>query len=62
MSAADRDKWNDKYRDPDFAPRKPSPVLLALAEWIPQQGRALDLAGGGGRHSIWLAHKWNVQK
>lgn len=57
MSAADRDKWNDKYRDPDFAPRKPSPVLLGLAEWIPQQGRALDLAGGGGRHSIWLAQR-----
>jgi tellurite methyltransferase len=55
MSAADREKWNDKYRDPDFAPRQPSPVLLGLTEWIPQQGRALDLAGGGGRHSIWLA-------
>jgi tellurite methyltransferase len=57
MSAVDRDKWNDKYRDPDFAPRKPSPVLLGLAQWIPQQGRALDLAGGGGRHSIWLANR-----
>jgi protein-L-isoaspartate O-methyltransferase len=62
MSAADRDKWNAKYSDPDFAPRKPSPVLLSLAEWLPQhRGRALDLAGGCGRHAIWLAQqRFNV--
>lgn len=58
MSAADREKWNQKYRDPDFAPRKPSPVLLSLAEWLPpRRGRALDIAGGCGRHSIWLAEQ-----
>ncbi|WP_254509793.1 class I SAM-dependent methyltransferase [Anatilimnocola floriformis] len=58
MSAEDREKWNQKYSDPDFAPRKPSPVLLNLAEWLPpQRGRALDLAGGCGRHSIWLAQQ-----
>lgn len=57
MSTADRDKWNDKYRDSDFAPRQPSPVLLALAQWLPKQGRALDIAGGCGRHAIWLAQR-----
>lgn len=58
MSAEDRDKWNSKYSDPDFAPRKPSPVLLSLAHFLPtQRGRALDLAGGCGRHSIWLAQQ-----
>lgn len=58
MSATDREKWNSKYADPDFAPRKPSPVLLSLAEWLPAaRGRALDLAGGCGRHSIWLAQQ-----
>ena len=58
MSAADREKWNSKYADPEFAPRKPSPVLLGLAEWLPpQRGRALDLAGGCGRHAIWLAQQ-----
>ncbi|WP_425618894.1 class I SAM-dependent methyltransferase [Anatilimnocola sp. NA78] len=56
MSAEDREKWDSKYSDPDFAPRKPSPVLLSLSDWLPPtRGRALDLAGGGGRHSIWLA-------
>lgn len=58
MPAADREKWNQKYSDPDFAPRKPSPVLLSLADWLPpQRGRALDIAGGCGRHSIWLAQQ-----
>jgi tellurite methyltransferase len=58
VSAADREKWDEKYRDPDFAPRKPSSVLLGLAEWLPpRRGRALDVAGGCGRHSIWLAQQ-----
>ena len=58
MSAEDREKWNHKYSDPDFAPRKPSPVLLSLAEWLPvSRGKALDIAGGCGRHSIWLAQQ-----
>jgi hypothetical protein len=57
MSAADREKWNQKYSDPDFAPRKPSPVLLSLMEWLPAEGRCLDIAGGCGRHAIWLAQR-----
>lgn len=57
MSDEDREKWNTKYSDPNFAPRRPSQVLQQLVEWIPSQGRALDVAGGGGRHSIWLAQR-----
>ncbi|QDU28698.1 tellurite resistance protein TehB [Anatilimnocola aggregata] len=56
MSAEDREKWNAKYSDPAFAPRNPSPTLLSLVDWLPPtRGRALDVAGGAGRHSIWLA-------
>lgn len=57
MSATDREKWNQKYGDPDFAPRKPSPVLLGLSNWLPRKGRCLDIAGGCGRHAIWLAQR-----
>jgi 2-polyprenyl-3-methyl-5-hydroxy-6-metoxy-1,4-benzoquinol methylase len=57
MPADDRDKWNAKYSDPEFAPRNPSRVLQELAEWLPAQGRALDVAGGAGRHAIWLASR-----
>jgi cyclopropane fatty-acyl-phospholipid synthase-like methyltransferase len=56
MSSFDRDKWNAKYAA-EIPPREPSAVLLGLADLLPKSGRALDLAGGGGRHSIWLAQR-----
>lgn len=57
MSHEDRQKWNAKYSDAEFAPRNPSPVLLSLASYIPTTGKALDIAGGAGRHAIWLAQR-----
>ena len=30
-------------------------MVTQLAAWLPPRGRALDLAGGAGRHAIWLA-------
>lgn len=55
MSAADREKWDAKYADPEFAPTKPSAVLVGFAGLLPAGGRALDIAGGAGRNAIWLA-------
>lgn len=57
MSDFDRDKWNAKYSDSTFAPTEPSAVLLGLAEYLPTRGRAIDIAGGAGRHAIWLAKR-----
>jgi cyclopropane fatty-acyl-phospholipid synthase-like methyltransferase len=54
MSNLDRDKWNAKYAA-TAAPREPSAVLLTLEKHLPRTGRAIDIAGGGGRHGIWLA-------
>lgn len=63
----DRDRWNKKYRE--ASPETwatPDPFLLwAFSQYIlpifPQAGHALDLAGGAGRHSIWLARQdWEV--
>jgi tellurite methyltransferase len=56
MPEADRDKWNARYRE-DAAPRAPSRVVLAVADLLPRRGRALDVAGGAGRHAIWLAQR-----
>ena len=62
----ERDRWNQKYRDtpgawltPDsFLPRAFSEYIMPL---FPHGGSALDLAGGAGRHSIWLAKRgWDV--
>jgi tellurite methyltransferase len=57
MSAADRQKWDAKYAAAETAPREPSAVLVGLAEYLPSQGRALDIAGGAGRNAIWLAKR-----
>jgi tellurite methyltransferase len=36
-------------------------VRVALAPLLGQPGRALDVAGGAGRHAIWLADRgWDV--
>jgi len=54
MSDLDRQKWDRKYAEGDPVPREPSAVLLGLDRYLPQTGRALDVAGGSGRHGIWL--------
>ena len=56
MPAADRDKWNTRYAA-EAPPHEPSAVLVGLADLLPTRGRALDVAGGGGRHAIWLAQR-----
>jgi len=57
MPAADRQKWDAKYASNEAAWREPSAVLLGLADYLPSQGRALDIAGGAGRNTIWLAQR-----
>ncbi len=57
LSQRDREKWNAKYRDVREAPREPSPLVTSLADHLPAGGRAIDVAGGAGRHAIWLAQR-----
>jgi SAM-dependent methyltransferase len=73
-SADERERWNQRYREKSAAKRKagtprktvPDPFLVwAFSEYIaplfPHGGSALDLAGGAGRHAIWLAKQgWDV--
>jgi tellurite methyltransferase len=66
-SDEERERWNRKYSEASGAgAREPDPFLaLAFSEFIhplfPNGGRALDLAGGAGRHAIWLAQQsWEV--
>jgi tellurite methyltransferase len=55
VSAAERDKWNERYRDGAYEGRTHPTALLA--EWLPRlpRGRALDVACGAGRNSLALA-------
>ena len=68
-SDKERDRWNQKYGE-DAAQAKansaPDPFLVrTFSEYIlpefPHAGSALDVAGGAGRHAIWLAKQgWQV--
>lgn len=49
-----RRRWNRRYRNED-APAAPSPFLATVEPHLPTGGRALDVAGGAGRHAVWLA-------
>jgi SAM-dependent methyltransferase len=55
VSAAERDKWDARYRDGAYESRTHPTALLA--EWLPRlaRGRALDVACGAGRNALFLA-------
>ena len=57
MSRSDREKWDERYRAGAFAGRMHASALLK--DWVDRlpPGRALDLACGAGRNSIFLAHR-----
>ena len=61
-----REHWNRKYGEASSHWLVPDPFLeRTFSEYIlplfPQGGSALDLAGGAGRHAIWLAKQgWEV--
>ena len=56
MSDFDRQKWNRKFTEEQW-PEEPSAVLVSLSNYLPTSGKALDIAGGPGRHAIWLAKR-----
>jgi tellurite methyltransferase len=58
MSHADREKWNARFREGSaYAREQPSDFLIGLGDRLPPAGRALDVAGGAGRNSVWLARR-----
>ncbi len=65
-SHENRSHWDLKYEQGLPSLEKPDPFPLSafsefVADQFPQGGRALDLAGGIGRHALWLAKRnWQV--
>jgi len=61
-----RSHWDLKYEQGLPSLEKPDPFFLSafsefVADQFPKGGRALDLAGGIGRHALWLAKRnWQV--
>ena len=66
MSDSERKAWNQRYGQGSHRSTEPDPFLVqAFEEYIqpefPRGGTALDVAGGVGRHAIWLARRnWKV--
>ncbi len=65
MSQADRDKWNQRYRDGAYVARKHPSALLV--EWLPKltpvgrTPKAVDIASGSGRNALHMARQgWQV--
>jgi len=62
----ERERWNQKYEQGGKARSRPDPFFAAAWEdfvspLFPRAGVALDLAGGTGRHAVWLARAgWQV--
>ena len=65
MAVDEKSMWNQKYSEGSHASLEPDPLLVAAyAEFLTgnRPGAALDVAGGVGRHAIWLAQRgWRVQ-
>ena len=51
-----RGRWNRRYQGGDVT-QEPDPFVVAQATRLPRTGCALDVAGGAGRHAIWLARR-----
>ncbi len=49
-------KWDDRYLR-EAPPTEPSKLLVEFSGLLPRIGRALDVAAGAGRHSVYLAQR-----
>jgi SAM-dependent methyltransferase len=57
----DHQRWDQKYAGIEFEPALPPSQFVAAELGGLKPGRALDLAAGHGRHTVWLAeHGWRV--
>jgi len=60
MRVNELEQWNARYLAGERGDTKPSPIVIEAAAELPA-GRALDLACGAGRNSLFLArNRWEV--
>ena len=61
----ERSLWNKKYSEGSHSSLEPDPLLVnAYSEFLQDTtpGKALDVAGGVGRHALWLAERgWQIK-
>jgi tellurite methyltransferase len=65
MEIDEKTLWNKKHGEQSHSSLVPDPFLVsAYEEFLSRNppGNALDVAGGAGRHAIWLAERgWRVK-
>jgi 2-polyprenyl-3-methyl-5-hydroxy-6-metoxy-1,4-benzoquinol methylase len=65
MAIAEKASWNKKYGEGSHSSLEPDPLLVSAYEEFlfgTTPGLALDVAGGVGRHAIWLAQRgWRTR-
>lgn len=55
-------RWNRRYASPEYTAGVPEPFVCEVVGQQLTAGRALDVAAGGGRHTLWLAARgWNLR-
>ncbi len=58
MNEADRARWDDRYREGDWADiDEPATILKDAEAWLRPPGLALDVACGAGRNALFLARR-----
>ena len=58
MSNTELDRWNERYRAPDYIfGTAPNAFLASSASHLKRGQRALCIADGEGRNSVWLAEQ-----
>jgi 2-polyprenyl-3-methyl-5-hydroxy-6-metoxy-1,4-benzoquinol methylase len=57
MSEEDREKWDQRYASGEHVRSQAPGWLRDLDDELPAEGRALDVAAGTGRVSVWLARR-----
>ena len=57
MAESDRLKWDQRYSQFTGIGQDPASWLFDVSDAIPYIGRALDIAAGNGRLSLWLAKR-----
>src|SRR5215471_20887138 len=65
MKRDEKTLWNRKYRERSHLSLEPDPFLVSVYTQFLEgssPGTALDVAGGVGRHALWLADRgWQVK-
>jgi len=58
MTHEDRSRWDERYRDGDWADiNEPATILKDAEAWLDPPGLVLDVACGAGRNALYLARR-----